>query len=352
MITHKNYKRYKRELIRWGIILIVYLNIGTSWLIAASKSQLSVWHNGVKIQIENSSVNEKEASRIHVNTVGNEKGYYTVFLFNQVEKSVPLNYEGVAFELYNTSNEAITLNISMEEKNGSIIHTTEESPVILEDEWQKKKVVYVKNGGITIPKDFCGKVYVPIKFGQISSYGVTVTLPEETSWSFMLMPMKLVPKGQGISPREAFSITIKGDTQLTRPRIGEFIEAYTKEIKDLSGKIINHKVKWALVEETIDVDINEEGLLTIGPLAKAQTIEIMASIENHPEWSQVITVDISEQSNETDQENEISMPLAEEITNLKETMNWRVDERIVSIIRITSLLGLVGCVMYLNKYLK
>lgn len=244
----------------------------------------------VKLDFGNDTNNELSVS---MSTKGLEKGYYTTYIYENENRDWS-NYEAVAFDVENKSENAIKINLNIKESNGSLLSPYDNSRIILKrDGSEVMETTHPLYGTIELAKNFKGTVYMPFnsfdekdrvssgnkkQISKISSFGIIAVLPENQEISFALNKFTLINKNSGISKYLNSNFLIKGDDIVEIPVAGEGISDYKVESDNKEG-LSSSNIKFQLKESVTGVSLSNTGRLTLTPDVEPQKIQICAVID-------------------------------------------------------------------------
>ena len=283
------------------ICIIILFTINSTCIYGAQKNDsteivvknIQKITNGADVKLSSSETNINQFN-ISINTKGLDKGYYTTYLYEN-EKRDWSNYEAVAFDIENESDDTIRINLNIKESDVTLALTSDNNIVLAKkDNAEVMEIIHPSYGTIEIPKRFKGTIYIPFNslkeqdkakgddikaISKISSWGITVTLSENQETDFILSKFSLINKGSDISRYANLNFSIKGDNSVEIPVAGESISDYKIES---NGKetLNNYNVKFKLKEPIDGITLSDNGRLTLATTdIEPQKIQMCAILD-------------------------------------------------------------------------
>ena len=248
--------------------------------------------NGADVKLGSSETNIDKFNII-MSTKGLDKGYYTTYIYED-EKRDWSNYEAIAFDIENESDNAIRINLNIKQSDGTLVSTDDNNIVLKKSEnGEVMEIIHPSYGAIEISKKFKGTIYVPFNsfsekdkinsekmktISKIASWGVVTILPENEEVAFVLSKFTLINKGSNMGKYFNTNFSIKGDELVDIPVAGESISDYKIE-SDNKENLNNTTVKFQLKEPVDGITLNDSGRLTLTPDVEPQKIQICAIID-------------------------------------------------------------------------
>lgn len=249
--------------------------------------------NGADVKLDYSNTNELNVS---MSTKDLNSGYYTAYLYENEVRNWS-DYEALAFDIVNESDNSIRVNLDIKQNDGTVVAPSDDDIVLIKrDDGETMEVMHPSYGTIEVTKNFKGTIYMPFDsfkehdkakedniktISKISSWGIVVTLSENQEADFKLSKFSLVNKGSYISRYSNLNFYIKGDDSVEIPVAGESISDYKIESND-KEKINNSNVKFKLKEPIDGITLSDSGRLTLTtPDIEPQKIQICAILDGN-----------------------------------------------------------------------
>lgn len=282
--------KYKRKRLQLAIILYLIFCIGGNVLLitnsmpvyAGKKSQQTM------IPLENimyscdggkTALSEQEEDRLEVefDTTGEDKGYYTSFIFSEQNKTLE-NGTVLSFHIAAHTNVRLNINI-IEGAKDDPYQVGDGSMIFLKaDESTKYEMLPVEYGTFEIPENFSGTVYLPVtaKDGlQTEGIGFIVVQEEEQKTNISIGTLYVSDEYEVEDELFRSQFEIEGNTSPEIPVTGEYYYEYAvslkKEEKELDCKFY--------LEDSFDgISLGSEGRLYVSENAKEETVPILVEI--------------------------------------------------------------------------
>lgn len=282
--------KYKRRRLHLAIILyLVFCIAGNASLItismpvyAARKSQQAmIKFEDIMYSCDGgeTALSEQEDDRLEVefDTTGEDKGYYTSFIFSRQNETLE-NGTVLSFHIATYTNVKLNINIIEEAKDEP--YQVEDGTMIFlkADESTKYEMLPVKYGTFEIQENFSGTVYLPVtaKDGlQAEGIGFIVVQEEEqkTKISFGTL---YVSDGYEVEDQLFRSqFEIEGNTSPEIPVTGEYYYEYAVSLKNEEKQL---DCKFYLEDSFDGISLDSEGRLHVYENAKEETIPILIEI--------------------------------------------------------------------------
>lgn len=225
----------------------------------------------------NLNITNKRSLQFNYDTTGLKEGYYTSFLGFVTTRSYT-SKDVVSFQI--ATNTSVNMNLDLILSKSDHAKLKEQTVVLCQrDESEIYDVLTVKNGTVTIPANFKGKVMLPlqglesVKQTSFQSLGIIVVAPEDQITSFTLTNLNL-SEDEGTLFQQVSEVIRLDPMTAEIPTIGE----YTYEVRIESEKIAQlvESVRFELIEDREGVTVSKDGTLTITPEAKEGNITIQA----------------------------------------------------------------------------
>ena len=216
-----------------------------------------------------------------------EQDYYTAYIYKTGNFDWS-EYGELVFDLSNMSEEPLRLNFILTDANHVDYIINETMPILaMSEDSDIMELIPNQWGSSEVPAGFKGIVRVPdyhisnLTLANIISFGISATVPKNTSQSFSISNVKLV---QLKLSSAIYGFDIYGDTEIQIPPIGETISFYTVVFDDTyeSGKNnmnINESIVFRLDREVEGVAITPDGKLTVKEQAGNYNFKIYADID-------------------------------------------------------------------------
>lgn len=248
--------------------------------------------NGADIKL-NFGKDTNDELNFSMSTKGLEKGYYTTYIYENENRDWS-NYEAVAFDVENKSENVIKINLNIKESNGSLRSPHDNGRILLKrDSSEVMETIHPLYGTIELDKNFKGTIYMPFnsfsekdivssgnvkQISKISSFGIIAVLHENQEVSFILNKFQLINKGSSIGKYFNSNFLIKGDDTVEIPVAGEGISDYKVE-SDNKEVLSSSNIKFQLKEPVTGISLSDIGRLTLTPDVEPRKIQICAVID-------------------------------------------------------------------------
>lgn len=251
--------------------------------------------NGADVKINSSTTNGYELD-VSMNTIGLDDGYYTAYLYENKSRDWS-SYEAIAFDVVNECNSSVRINLNIKKNDNTVVSPSDDNVILTKmKNAQIMEKVHPSYGTIELPKDFKGTIYIPFnsfkekdnltsdnvnEISKVLSWGIIVTQSENEEKSFKVSKFSLITKGSDMDKYFNLNFSIKGDTTIEIPVVGETIYDYKIESINNVENINKNTVKFKIKESVDGITINDNGRLTLTPDVQEQQIQICAVLDEN-----------------------------------------------------------------------
>ncbi|EST12778.1 hypothetical protein [Sporolactobacillus laevolacticus] len=242
-----------------------------------SPNPLKIYSDGVKVDLQSRNSVTYDAL---LDTSKKEKGVYTTSFYEDRLRNLN-NYGAMVFDISNPNKTEMRFNFSFNTgrilvlKNGSFVALMSSST----SNWETFRV---KNGTVSIPPAFHGKIYIPfaslfksdksVDLSSIKSWGISFTLDKNQKQRVKFGDFSFVTRSLADKENRVLDLTITGEESVQIPVAGESIAYY--QIRKTENT--ENKPTLGLLGKPKGVTLDKNGTLTLTTLAKPQTIRLVS----------------------------------------------------------------------------
>jgi len=232
------------------------------------------------------------------NTNNLNSGYYTAYLYNENNTEPDWStYSGICFHIKNESETEANININVKTTDNKVFTVKDEDSIFIqksEDSYFEK--IHPLYGTAQIKPDYEGTVYIPFNIlkdsenngyssdniSSIESWGIIVTSKENAKNRIVFGDFNFINLNNDFKKDFDAKYSIKGDTEVQIPTIGQSISDYKLIDNYTNQNILDSGIK---VEYYIDgvekgISINNDGRLTVTNEAEPKKIKAYAVIND------------------------------------------------------------------------
>lgn len=297
-----------RRIGKWLLFCVIMLVAGFGFqrpaLALSSQAQytlspgdMKVWDNGANVTKTYSGQGTNCQTSVQANTVGLNKGYYSVYLYDLTAYDVK-PYDGVSFHFQNQSSTDLKINLTFTINSSTSVSMTDASYAILESADQSVDEIRTPSyGTLSIPPNFNGTVYIPfsklytsdgkgVSLSKIQSWGITTVLTENEQVQYQIGNIQFLSGSMDAMRSKYYQISLSGNDTIVIPRVGSTIEMYQAQIKDMDGNIVTQTPTYYLKENIPGVTLSAAGELQISSNCTASSVAVDAKLGDSVTFAQ------------------------------------------------------------------
>lgn len=264
---------------------------------ALSPGDMKVWDNGARVTKTYSGQGADYQTSVQANTIGLNKGYYSVYLYDRTAYNVK-PYDGVAFNFQNQNSTDLKMNLTFTIDSSTSVSMTDASYAILESADQSVEEIRTPSyGTVSIPPNFNGTVYIPfsrlytsdgksVSLSKIQSWGITTVLTENEQVQYQIGNIQFLGGSIDAMRSKYYQISLSGNDTIVIPRVGSTIEKYQAQIKDMNGNAVTQTPTYYLKKKVPGVTLSPTGELQISSNCTASSIAIDAKLGDSVTFAQ------------------------------------------------------------------
>lgn len=288
-------------------ILVFIFFINASFIsLATGDKILDLSFKKIETDLSSKITYEDTGVKIETDSSKRDKECY-LYIYQNIKENWSM-YHNFCIEIQNKNKSSQRINLSIQSKNMLEFRLKEGSEIFLED----RNIIYsdkIKDGCIEVPGEFEGKIYV--NFNNLINEKSNVVLDSNTlsnivSWGITFIPSDeehniVTIKKLSLLSQEKLrflnNIKIIGDEEVQIPILGQSISQY-----EVLGLGSNSKIKYSLIGKQNNVNLSQNGKLTLSNKAKPGQIILQVNVDDNFKFGKKITLTESWSINKKDKD--------------------------------------------------
>ncbi|MGO0882016.1 hypothetical protein ACTPDI_04470 [Clostridioides difficile] len=346
--------------LKYFILVFIFFINNTFISSAISNKNLDLSFKKVESDLSANIIHENTGIKIDTNSSKNNKERY-LYVYKNIKEDWN-GFHNFYIEIQNKNKSSQRINLNIQSKDMLEFKLKEGSEIFIENQ----NIIYsdkIKDGCIEIPGKFEGKIYVNFnsfindkknvmldsdKLSDINGWGMTFIPSNEENNIIIIRKISLLLEDQ---PKSLHNIKIIGDEEVQIPILGQSIGQY-----NVLGIENSSRVKYSFVKEQKNVNISQEGKLTLNNEVQPGSIVLQVNIDEKFKVGKKITLTQSWSINQKDKDG-VPYTLVEPkqsptVQNMKTVNLMNNSVNLIRILFISLIVICLGIYLYWKKYSK